>query len=75
MYNAVCLFEQMLELCLQEYRMVVLDGGFLCHAAITKTMVHHNNAERINNQKYLNIIERLKKNYPDRSQCRIMWGC
>ncbi|XP_014371123.2 beta-1,4-glucuronyltransferase 1 [Papilio machaon] len=66
---------QMLELCLQEYRMVVLDGGFLSHAAVMKTMVHHSNAERLNNQKYLNIIGKLKQKYPDRPQCRVMWGC
>ncbi|XP_068623223.1 beta-1,4-glucuronyltransferase 1-like [Battus philenor] len=66
---------QMLELCLQEYRMVVLDGGFLSHAASPKSMVHHGNTERLNNQKYMNIIGKLKHRYPDRPQCRVMWGC
>ncbi|CAG5040993.1 unnamed protein product [Parnassius apollo] len=66
---------QMLELCLQEYRMVVLDGGFLCHAAVTKSIVRHNNAERLNNKNYLSIIGTFKQKYPDKPQCRVMWGC
>ncbi|XP_028159551.1 uncharacterized protein LOC114352229 [Ostrinia furnacalis] len=66
---------QMLELCLQEYRMVVLDGAFLCHAAVSKTGSHHTRAERVNTQRYLKIIGALKKKYPDRPQCKVMWGC
>ncbi|XP_059056879.1 uncharacterized protein LOC131850602 [Achroia grisella] len=66
---------QMLELCLQEYRMVVLDGAFLCHAAVTKAAYRHNRAERVNTQRYMKIIGALKQRYPDRPQCKVMWGC
>ncbi|KAL4703562.1 hypothetical protein ACJJTC_006121 [Scirpophaga incertulas] len=66
---------QMLELCLQEYRMVVIDGGFLCHAAVARVGAHHTRAERVNTQRYMKIIGVLKHKYPDRPQCKLMWGC
>ncbi|KAM3965983.1 beta-1,4-glucuronyltransferase 1 [Aphomia sociella] len=66
---------QMLEMCLQEYRMVVLDGAFLSHAAVPKTTYRHTRAERVNAQRYVRIIEALKQKYPDRPQCKLMWGC
>ncbi|CAH0397207.1 unnamed protein product [Chilo suppressalis] len=66
---------QMLELCLQEYRMVVIDGGFLCHAAVHKAGTHHTRAERANTQRYMKIIGALKQKYRDRPQCKVMWGC
>ncbi|XP_072945624.1 beta-1,4-glucuronyltransferase 1-like isoform X2 [Epargyreus clarus] len=66
---------QMLELCLQEYRMVVLDGAFLCHAAVPKNGSRHNRAEHLNNRRYMTIIGALKKKYPDKPQCKVMWGC
>ncbi|XP_063366399.1 beta-1,4-glucuronyltransferase 1-like [Cydia amplana] len=65
---------QMLELCLQEYRLVVLDGGFLCHAA-ARAPARHTRAERANTQQYHKIIAALKAQYPDRPACKLMWGC
>ncbi|XP_045504634.1 beta-1,4-glucuronyltransferase 1-like [Colias croceus] len=66
---------QMLELCLQEYRMVVLDGGFLCHAAISKNTSNNARAQTINRQRYQGIISSFKQNYPDRPKCKLTWGC
>lgn len=66
---------QMLELCLQEYRMVVVDGGFLCHASSTKTASRHTRAQRFNTQRYMKIIGALKQKYKVRPQCKLMWGC
>ncbi|XP_022120964.1 beta-1,4-glucuronyltransferase 1-like [Pieris rapae] len=66
---------QMLELCLQDYRMVVLDGGFLCHAAANKNTSQNARAQYLNRQRYQNIIASFKEKYPDRPKCKISWGC
>ncbi|GBP83425.1 hypothetical protein EVAR_62439_1 [Eumeta japonica] len=58
----------MLELCLQEYRLVVLDGGFLCHAA-ARPPSKHVSAERANSRRYASILNRLKRKYNNRPQC------
>ncbi|XP_049878259.1 uncharacterized protein LOC126375396 [Pectinophora gossypiella] len=66
---------QMLELCLQGYRMVILDGGFLCHAARTNTnRLFYHRARRSNAKHYADIIESFKLMYPDRGQCKINFG-
>ncbi|XP_041969801.1 uncharacterized protein LOC121726477 [Aricia agestis] len=63
---------QMLEMCLQQYHMVVLDGGFLCHAATTRLNATHNRQEESNNhRKYLNIIAAFKHKYKDRPKCKV----
>ncbi|KAG7305034.1 hypothetical protein JYU34_010481 [Plutella xylostella] len=64
---------QMLELCLQEYRLVVLDGGFLVHADIRqkKDSVKHYRAEKLNWQRYYKIIARLKMKYKDNPRCKV----
>ncbi|CAK1542657.1 unnamed protein product [Leptosia nina] len=56
---------QMLELCLQDYRMVVLDGGFLCHAAASKNSSNNARAQFLNRQRYQNIVASFKDKYPD----------
>ncbi|CAG9129887.1 unnamed protein product [Plutella xylostella] len=63
----------MLELCLQEYRLVVLDGGFLVHADIRqkKDSVKHYRAEKLNWQRYYKIIARLKMKYKDNPRCKV----
>lgn len=65
---------QMLEMCLQEYRMVVLDGGFLSHAAMPRIKKHRKRDEKQNSAQYWKIIEWLKKKYDDRQECKLMWG-
>ncbi|KAF9422148.1 hypothetical protein HW555_002169 [Spodoptera exigua] len=59
---------QMLEMCLQRYRMVVLDGGFLSHAAVTRSKKHRIRAEQMNLVNYRKIIQWLKKKYDDRQE-------
>ncbi|KAH9637531.1 hypothetical protein HF086_010942 [Spodoptera exigua] len=65
---------QMLEMCLQRYRMVVLDGGFLSHAAVTRSKKHRIRAEQMNLVNYRKIIQWLKKKYDDRQECKLMWS-
>ncbi|CAH2234367.1 uncharacterized protein LOC120625211 [Pararge aegeria] len=65
---------QMLEMCLQEYRMVVLDGGFLCHAAATRNGSRHNRAERMNHRRYQTIITSFRHKYSNRPKCKLMYG-
>ncbi|VVD03680.1 unnamed protein product [Leptidea sinapis] len=66
---------QMLELCLQDYRMVVLDGGFLCHAASNKNITNNIKAEQLTRRRYQTIISEFKNKYPKRPKCRTMYGC
>ncbi|XP_026724825.1 uncharacterized protein LOC113491848 [Trichoplusia ni] len=66
---------QMLEMCLQQYRMVILDGGFLCHAAAPRPKHHRKRAEVTNTQKYMRIIKWFQKKYEDRFECKLLWGC
>ncbi|PZC81011.1 uncharacterized protein LOC110373285 [Helicoverpa armigera] len=66
---------QMLEMCLQQYRMVVLDGGFLSHAAIPRSKRHRKRAENINTKKYMKIIKWFKEKYEERQECKLLWGC
>ncbi|KAJ8728824.1 hypothetical protein PYW07_006520 [Mythimna separata] len=66
---------QMLEMCLQEYRMVVLDGGFLSHAASPKPKQRMKRAQVINTSNYMKIIKWFKEKYEDRQECRLLWGC
>lgn len=63
----------MLELCLQEYRLVVLDGAFLCHAAVSKSHAapRHARAERLNSERYTKILGALRHMYHDLSQTDI----
>ncbi|XP_037871336.1 uncharacterized protein LOC105841951 isoform X2 [Bombyx mori] len=64
---------QMLELCLQEYRMVVLDGGFLCHAAVSRThSTRQSRAERLNSERYMKILAALRRKYHQKQQCKVM---
>ncbi|XP_034836417.1 beta-1,4-glucuronyltransferase 1-like isoform X2 [Maniola hyperantus] len=65
---------QMLEMCLQEYRMVVLDGGFLCHAAATRVSPRHNRAERMNHRRYQTIVASFRHKYQNRPKCKLMFG-
>ncbi|XP_022836319.1 uncharacterized protein LOC111363700, partial [Spodoptera litura] len=57
---------QMLEMCLQKYRLVILDGGFLSHAAVPRSKKHRKRDEVTNTVKYVKIINYLKKKYDDR---------
>lgn len=66
---------QMLEMCLQEYRMVILDGGFLCHAAAARPKNHHKRAERMNRQNYMQIVKWFKSKYKEKQECKLMFGC
>ncbi|XP_060806400.1 beta-1,4-glucuronyltransferase 1-like [Amyelois transitella] len=79
-YNEILVWEgrqdkmtQMLELCLQNYRLIVLDGAFLCHAA-SKSGSKNGQAIRHNNRWYKKLIDRLKSKYEDRTLCRLSWG-
>ncbi|XP_026483257.1 beta-1,4-glucuronyltransferase 1-like [Vanessa tameamea] len=66
---------QMLEMCLQEYRMVVLDGAFLCHAAASRNGSRDHRAERINHRRYQTIISSFKQKYQNIPKCKLMYGC
>lgn len=54
--------------------MVVLDGGFLSHAAMPRIKKHRKRDEKQNSAQYWKIIEWLKKKYDDRQECKLMWG-
>ncbi|XP_032523046.1 uncharacterized protein LOC116774425 isoform X2 [Danaus plexippus] len=81
-YNEVLSWEgkqdkmaQMLEMCLRDYRMVVLDGAFLCHAASPRNTTGRNRAQRINHRRYQNAVSAFKLKYPNRPKCKMMYGC
>ncbi|XP_012261566.2 beta-1,4-glucuronyltransferase 1-like [Athalia rosae] len=70
---------QMLEMCLLNYRLVVLDGAFLVHAPGVKrrpTSVDHRREawrrpyERRNSRIYQSVVRRLQKQYPSNPRCR-----
>lgn len=65
----------MLEMCLQEYRMVVLDGGFLCHAADSKRKRIYKRSMWLNRQNYIKIVQNFKAKYKDIEECKVMFGC
>ncbi|XP_018362596.1 PREDICTED: beta-1,4-glucuronyltransferase 1-like isoform X2 [Trachymyrmex cornetzi] len=69
---------QMFEMCLLNYRLVVLDGAFLVHTPGIKRKTHKINAatqeffrshERRNARIYQRVIKRLIKRYPINRRC------
>ncbi|XP_053616543.1 beta-1,4-glucuronyltransferase 1-like [Plodia interpunctella] len=80
-YNEMLVWEglqdkmtQMLELCLQDYRLIILDGGFLCHSATPIRRRRNAVAMKNNNQWYRRVLAGLKIKYPDKPACRLFWG-
>ncbi|XP_043482297.1 beta-1,4-glucuronyltransferase 1-like [Leptopilina heterotoma] len=69
---------QMFEMCLMNYRLIILDGAFLVHRpGIKRKTISNNNEmpliraqERRNSRIYQNVIRRLVKQYHSDRKCR-----
>lgn len=61
----------MLELCLQDYRLMIIDGGFLCHAAVCHSPPPNSGALRMNRKHYAKILNKLKNRYGDKPRCKL----
>ena len=68
----------MVEMCLLNYHLIVLDGAFLVHTpgikrkslrGNTNTPENHSQQRR-NSKIYQNVVRRLLKQYPSKRRCR-----
>ncbi|XP_034947951.1 beta-1,4-glucuronyltransferase 1-like [Chelonus insularis] len=69
---------QMLEMCLLNYHLIILDGAFLVHSPgikrklkkINASNIYEHSQEKKNAQIYLSITQNLLKKYPTNKKCR-----
>ncbi|XP_030763588.1 beta-1,4-glucuronyltransferase 1-like [Sitophilus oryzae] len=67
---------QMLEMCLMNYKLVVLDGAFLVHwPGMKKVKVKHDSSRQrfkdMNQRQYNLLLKNMTARYPPNPQCRI----